>query len=42
LNAAGHAKEMSTPLVPQEVYLLERYSSLEYFGELRDHFATMQ
>jgi len=33
--------DMATPLNPQEVYLLERYSSLEYFGELRDHFAAM-
>ena len=32
---------MATPLNPQEIYLLERYSSLEYFGELRDHFAAM-
>lgn len=32
---------MSAPLIPQEIYLLERYSSLEYFGELRDHFAIM-
>jgi hypothetical protein len=32
---------MSTPLNPQEIYLLERYSSLSYFGELRDHFAAM-
>lgn len=31
---------MSAPLIPQEIYLLERYSSLEYFGELRDHFAA--
>lgn len=32
---------MSAPLIPQEIYLLERYSSLTYFGELRDHFAAM-
>ena len=32
---------MVTPLVPQEIYLLERYSSLEYFGQLRDYFAAM-
>ncbi|MCH2242319.1 MAG: hypothetical protein MK041_10390, partial [Aquabacterium sp.] len=31
---------MSAPLIPQEIYLLERYSSLEYFGELRDYFAA--
>lgn len=31
---------MSTPLNPQEVYLLERYSSLEYFGQMRDEFAA--
>ena len=32
---------MTTPLIPQEIYLLERYSSAAYFGELRDHFATL-
>lgn len=32
---------MATPLIPQEIYLLERYSSLAYFGEMRDHFAAM-
>ena len=32
---------MKTTLIPQEVYLLERYSSLAYFGEMRDAFATM-
>lgn len=32
---------MSAPLIPQEIYLLERYSSLAYFGEMRDHFAAM-
>ncbi len=32
---------MATPLNPQEIYLLERYSSLLYFGEMRDHFAAM-
>lgn len=31
---------MNTPLIPQEIYLLERYSSLEYFGQLRDEFAA--
>jgi len=31
---------MNTPLIPQEIYLLERYSSLEYFGRLRDEFAA--
>lgn len=31
---------MSAPLIPQEIYLLERYSSLEYYGELRDYFAA--
>lgn len=29
---------MPPPLIPQEVYLLERYSSLEYFGQMRDAF----
>jgi hypothetical protein len=32
---------MSAPLIPQEIYLLERYSSLEYFGDMRDCFAAM-
>lgn len=32
---------MSAPLIPQEIYLLERYSSLNYFGAMRDHFAAM-
>ena len=32
---------MSTPLIPQEIYLLERYSSLNYFGEMRDAWAAM-
>lgn len=31
---------MNTPLIPQEIYLLERYSSLEYFGRMRDEFAA--
>ncbi|UCV04956.1 hypothetical protein [Dechloromonas denitrificans] len=26
------------PLIPQEIYLLERYSSLDYFGQMRDAF----
>jgi hypothetical protein len=30
---------MTIPLIPQEIYLLERYSSLDYFGRMRDHFA---
>jgi hypothetical protein len=29
---------MATPLIPQEIYLLERYSSLPYVQELRYHF----
>jgi hypothetical protein len=32
---------MSTPLIPQECYLLERYSSPEYFQRLCDAFAAM-
>jgi hypothetical protein len=32
---------MSTPLVPQEVFLLERYSSVDYFRKMRDAFASM-
>lgn len=31
---------MAAPLIPQEIYLLERYSSLEYFGRMRDAFAA--
>jgi hypothetical protein len=30
---------MTTPLIPQEIYLLERYASLDYFGRMRDEFA---
>lgn len=32
---------MSTPLIPQEVYLLERYCSLERYGEMRDAWQAM-
>jgi hypothetical protein len=32
---------MATPLIPQEIYLLERYSSLEHFGKMRDTWRTM-
>ena len=32
---------MSIHVQPQEIYLLERYSSIEYFGELRDHWDAM-
>lgn len=31
---------MAAALNPQEIYLLERYSSLGYFGQLRDSFAA--
>jgi hypothetical protein len=31
---------LAAPLIPQEIYLLERYSSLEYFGQMRDAFAA--
>jgi hypothetical protein len=31
---------MTTPLIPQEIYLLERYASLDYFGRMRDEFAA--
>ncbi len=30
-----------TTIHPQEIYLLERYVSLEYFGELRDVWGAM-
>lgn len=32
---------MRTPINPQESYLLERYSSLDYFAQLRDTWAEM-
>ncbi|MFT3721558.1 hypothetical protein [Pseudorhodoferax sp.] len=32
---------MPTPLIPQEIYLLERYTSLGYFGEMRDAWEMM-
>jgi hypothetical protein len=32
---------MPTPLIPQEVYLLERYSSLAYYKEMMDAFAAL-
>lgn len=32
---------MATPLIPQEIYLLERYSSAAYFEGLRDAFAEV-
>ena len=32
---------MGTPLIEQQIYLLERYSSKEYFGLMRDAFKAM-
>lgn len=32
---------MATPLVPQEIFLLERYSSVDYFAEMRDAWSAM-
>lgn len=32
---------MSAPLYPQEIYLLERYTSVEYFGSMRDAWQAM-
>jgi len=32
---------MTTPLIPQEIYLLERYSSVAYFAEMHEHFAAL-
>jgi len=32
---------MATPLIPQEIYLLERYSSLDYYREMRDAWVKM-
>jgi hypothetical protein len=31
---------LAAPLIPQEIYLQERYCSLDYFGRLRDAFAA--
>lgn len=31
---------MSSPLIPQEIYLLERYSSLAYYSAMRDAFVA--
>jgi hypothetical protein len=32
---------MRTPLIPQEIFLLERYSSPDYFSKLRDTWSEM-
>jgi hypothetical protein len=32
---------MASPLVPQEIFLLERYSSVDYFAEMRDAWSAM-
>jgi hypothetical protein len=32
---------MATPLIPQEIYLLERFCSPERFGKMRDAWAEM-
>ncbi len=32
---------MGTALIPQEIFLLERYTSADYFGKLRDTWAEM-
>jgi hypothetical protein len=32
---------MATPLIPQEIYLLERYTSLEYYGLVHDAWEAM-
>ena len=32
---------MATPLIPQEIYLLERYCSLEYYAEMLNAWAKM-
>jgi hypothetical protein len=32
---------MATPIIPQEIYLLERYISAEYFSELRDTWGEL-
>lgn len=32
---------MGTPLIPQEVYLLERYTSVQYFSDMRDAWQSM-
>jgi hypothetical protein len=32
---------MATPLIPQEIYLLERFCSLERYGDMRDAWDAM-
>lgn len=32
---------MVTPLIPQEIYLLERFCSLERYGDMRDAWQAM-
>ncbi|MFK1437618.1 hypothetical protein ACSEQ5_30770 [Pseudomonas aeruginosa] len=32
---------MTAPLFPQEIYLLERYSSPEYYSQMRDAWEAM-
>ncbi|WP_454725134.1 MULTISPECIES: hypothetical protein [Cupriavidus] len=32
---------MTAPLIPQEIYLLERYTSLEYYAQMRDAWEAM-
>jgi hypothetical protein len=32
---------MATPLIPQEIYLLERFCSLEWYGQMRDAWEAM-
>jgi len=32
---------MATPLIPQEIYLLERYTSLKCYGLVRDAWEAM-
>jgi hypothetical protein len=36
-----HTKTNMTPINPQEIYLLERYQSLEYFSELIDTWGKL-
>jgi hypothetical protein len=38
---ATDINHMGTALIPQEIFLLERYTSADYFGKLRDTWAEM-
>ncbi len=33
-------EEMAAPLIPQDIFLIERYSSIAYFEQLKNAFAA--